>query len=142
MSPQSDIPAPDVGTDAQTVVQGFGNVGSNAARLMWEEGCVIIGTSDVYGGIYNEQSLDLPALVRHVAEAKTVVGFPGATPISNNDLLELPCTFLVPAPRRRRQTPFSRRGESRSSRTSWRTQAASWCRTLNGCRSILEVRHA
>jgi glutamate dehydrogenase (NAD(P)+) len=221
MSPQSDIPAPDVGTDAQTmawimdtfsmhrghsvsavvtgkpvtiggsvgrieatgrgvmiaareaarllevpwkgarvVVQGFGNVGSNAARLMWEEGCVIIGTSDVYGGIYNEQGLDLPALVRHVADAKTVVGFPGATPISNTDLLELPCTFLVPAalegqitaanahriraqaswkaptaPRRRRQTPFSRRGESRSSPTSWRTQAASWCRTSNGCRT-------
>ena len=79
------------------VVQGFGNVGSNAARLMWEDGCVVVGVSDVQGGIYNERGLDLPTLTRHVAATNTVVGFPGATPVTNRELLELPCTFLVPA---------------------------------------------
>ncbi len=82
---------------ARAVVQGFGNVGSNAARLMWEEGCIVIAVSDVAGGIHNPQGLDLPALAKHVAAAGSVVGFPGATAISNRDLLELPCTFLVPA---------------------------------------------
>jgi glutamate dehydrogenase (NAD(P)+) len=82
---------------APVVVQGFGNVGSAAARLMWEEGCLITATSDVRGGIHNERGLELPALEQHVAATGSVVGFPGAEPISNRDLLELPCTFLVPA---------------------------------------------
>ncbi|MGH2406314.1 MAG: Glu/Leu/Phe/Val family dehydrogenase [bacterium] len=82
---------------ATAAFQGFGNVGSNAARLMWEDGCVVVAVSDVQGGIYNERGLDLPALERYVAETKTVVGFPGATPISNRALLELPCAFLIPA---------------------------------------------
>lgn len=79
------------------VIQGFGNVGSATARLMWEEGCVIIATSDVRGGIHNPHGLDLPALERHVATTGSVVEFPGAEPIANRDLLELPCTYLVPA---------------------------------------------
>ncbi|MGQ0572411.1 MAG: Glu/Leu/Phe/Val family dehydrogenase [Armatimonadota bacterium] len=82
---------------AHVVVQGFGNVGSSTARLMWDEGCTIIATSDVQGGIYNPHGLDLPALERHVTSAGSVVGFPGTEPVSNRDLLELPCTYLVPA---------------------------------------------
>jgi glutamate dehydrogenase (NAD(P)+) len=82
---------------APVVVQGFGNVGSATARLMWDEGCTIIATSDVRGGIHDPRGLDLPALERHVVAAGSVVGFPGAEPISNRDLLELPCTYLVPA---------------------------------------------
>ena len=82
---------------APVVVQGFGNVGSATARLMWDEGCTIIATSDVRGGIHDPRGLDLPALKRHVAATGSVVGFPGAEPISNRDLLELPCTYLVPA---------------------------------------------
>jgi glutamate dehydrogenase (NAD(P)+) len=82
---------------ATVVVQGFGNVGESAARLMWDEGCVIIAVSDVYGGIHNPAGLDLPTLQAHVQRTRSVVGFPGAEPITNRDLLELPCMFLVPA---------------------------------------------
>jgi len=82
---------------AAVAVQGFGNVGSVAARLMWDEGCTITAVSDVYGGIHNPRGLDLPALERHLAATGKVVGFPGAEAISNHDLLELPCTYLVPA---------------------------------------------
>ncbi|MDR7418697.1 MAG: Glu/Leu/Phe/Val dehydrogenase [Armatimonadota bacterium] len=82
---------------ARVAVQGFGNVGEAAARLFWDEGCTIIAISDVYGGIYNPRGLDLPALQRHVAQTRSVVGFPDAAPISNAELLELPCDYLVPA---------------------------------------------
>jgi glutamate dehydrogenase (NAD(P)+) len=82
---------------ATVVVQGFGNVGESAARLMWDEGCVVIAVSDVHGGIYNPAGLDLPALQAHVQRTRSVVGFPGTEPVNNADLLELPCTFLVPA---------------------------------------------
>lgn len=82
---------------ASVVVQGFGNVGSASAALMSEEGCKIVGVSDVFGGIYNPDGLDMPALLRHVAETKSVVGFPGTVPVTNQELLELPCIYLVPA---------------------------------------------
>jgi glutamate dehydrogenase (NAD(P)+) len=82
---------------AHAVVQGFGNVGESAARLMWDEGCIVTGLSDVYGGIHNPKGFDLPALQRHVQRTGRVAGFPGAEPISNHDLLELPCDYLVPA---------------------------------------------
>ncbi|MDR7522227.1 MAG: Glu/Leu/Phe/Val dehydrogenase [Armatimonadota bacterium] len=82
---------------ARVAVQGFGNVGSVAARLMWDEGCTVVAASDVYGGIYHPAGLDLPALERHVAATGSVGGFPGAEPVANRDLLELPCTYLVPA---------------------------------------------
>ncbi|MGH7356221.1 MAG: Glu/Leu/Phe/Val family dehydrogenase [Candidatus Rokuibacteriota bacterium] len=79
------------------VVQGFGNVGSVAARLLWNDGCVIAGVSDVKGGIWNPAGIDLRQLEAHLAEAGTVTGFPGAEPISNADLITQPCDVLVPA---------------------------------------------
>lgn len=82
---------------ARAVVQGFGNVGESAARLMWDEGCIVTAVSDVHGGIHNPKGLDLPVLQQHVQRTGRVVGFPGAEPISNRDLLELPCDYLVPA---------------------------------------------
>ena len=82
---------------SSVVVQGFGNVGATAARLMHGEGCVIVGLSDVYGGIYNPRGLDPAAVARHVKERGGVAGFPGATAVSNAELLELPCEFLIPA---------------------------------------------
>jgi glutamate dehydrogenase (NAD(P)+) len=82
---------------ARAVIQGFGNVGESAARLMWDEGCIVTAVSDVHGGIHNPRGLDLPALQQHVRHTGRVVGFPGAEPISNRDLLELPCDYLVPA---------------------------------------------
>ena len=78
-------------------VQGFGNVGSVAARLLWREGCVICGIGDVKGGVWNPAGLDIRQLEAHVAEAGTVVGFPGAEPISNADLITQPCDILIPA---------------------------------------------
>jgi len=79
------------------VVQGFGNVGSVAARLLWNDGCVIGGVSDVTGGIWNPAGIDLRQLEAHLAEAGTVTGFPGAEAISNADLILQPCDVLVPA---------------------------------------------
>jgi glutamate dehydrogenase (NAD(P)+) len=79
------------------VVQGFGNVGSVVARLLWREGALITGVGDARGGIANSRGLDIRELTNHVKEAGTVVGFPGAEPISNAELFELPCDILVPA---------------------------------------------
>jgi glutamate dehydrogenase (NAD(P)+) len=79
------------------IVQGFGNVGSVAARLLWREGCVIAGIGDVRGGIWNPDGLDIRQLEAHVAESGSVAGFPGAEPISSADLLVQPCDVLLPA---------------------------------------------
>lgn len=82
---------------ATFVVQGFGNVGSNACRLIAQAGGKIVATSDMYGGIYNKDGLDIPALAQHMAKHRTVKGFPGAEEVSNEDLLLLECDVLVPA---------------------------------------------
>jgi len=79
------------------VVQGFGNVGSVAADLLAKDGAKIIAVSDVGGGIHDPKGLDIPALVHHVAQHKSVVGFPSATPIDGKKILELPCDVLIPA---------------------------------------------
>jgi len=81
----------------RVVVQGFGNVGSVAARLLWREGCVIAGIGDFRGGVWNPDGLDIRQLEAHVAEAGSVVGFPGTEPIANEDLLTQPCDVLIPA---------------------------------------------
>ena len=78
-------------------VQGFGNVGSNAARLLHQEGCKVIAVSDVRSGLYNPNGLDIQALMAYASQNKFIEGFPGGDPISNRDLLELPCDVLVPA---------------------------------------------
>jgi len=158
MGPEGDIPAPDVGTDAQimawimdtysmhrgysvpavvtgkpltiggslgraeatgrgvmfslrkalrhlevsmegirTAVQGFGKVGSVAARLLAEQGVKIIAVSDVCGGVYNDRGLDIPALLLHAKENRTVTGFADADAITNAELLALECDLLIPA---------------------------------------------
>ncbi len=83
--------------DRRVVIQGFGNVGSVAARLLWREGCLIVGVSDVKGGVYNPNGLDIRQLEAHVREAGSVTGFPDTDSVSNADLLELPCDILIPA---------------------------------------------
>ena len=83
--------------DARCVIQGFGNVASNAARLLHDEGAKIIAVSDVNGGIVNEGGLDIPALLRHVEATRTVTGFTEAEPIPNEELLVQPCDLLIPA---------------------------------------------
>jgi glutamate dehydrogenase (NAD(P)+) len=79
------------------VVQGFGNVGSVTAFSLARYGAKVIAVSDANGGIYNGNGLDLRALEKHVAANKTVKGFPEAEPITNEQLLLLPCDILVPA---------------------------------------------
>jgi glutamate dehydrogenase (NAD(P)+) len=79
------------------VVQGYGNVGSIAALSLARYGAKVIAVSDALGGIYNANGLDLFALEKHVAAQRTVTGFPEATPITNEQLLLLPCDILVPA---------------------------------------------
>ncbi len=92
--------APVVGIDlasAKVVVQGFGNAGSVAARLLYELGAKVVGVSDSAGGIYNPNGLDIPAVSEHKANIHTVVGFSGSDTVTNEELLELPCDILVPA---------------------------------------------
>jgi glutamate dehydrogenase (NAD(P)+) len=81
----------------KVVVQGFGNVGGVAARMLWRDGCVIAGISDYRGGIWNPQGIDVRMLEAHVAEAGSVAGFPGCDPLTNEQLLEQPCDVLIPA---------------------------------------------
>jgi len=81
----------------KVVVQGFGNVGSVAARLLWREGCVVVGVGDVRGAIWNPHGFDVRQLEAHVAESGSVAGFPGSEPLGNAELLERPCDILVPA---------------------------------------------
>ncbi len=158
MNPQSDVPAPDVGTNGQIMawmmdtysmhhgfsmpavvtgkpieiggsqgrieatgrgvmvtareamnhlnlpiegstvaVQGFGNVGSIAARTAHEMGMKVAAVTDVSGGVYNKNGLDIPALVNHLAATRSAAGFPGADSITNDELLALKVDLLIPA---------------------------------------------
>ena len=82
---------------SRTVVQGFGNAGSVAARLMDELGSSVVAVSDSRGGTYNPGGLDLVALAAHKARTGTVVGFSGGENVTNEELLLLPCEVLIPA---------------------------------------------
>ncbi|HEY6056972.1 MAG TPA: Glu/Leu/Phe/Val dehydrogenase [Candidatus Limnocylindrales bacterium] len=84
-------------TKATVVVQGFGNAGSIAARLMVDEGSKVIAVSDSTGGIHNPAGLDVDRVIAWKAEHGTVVGFPGAREVSQAELLEIPCDVLIPA---------------------------------------------
>jgi glutamate dehydrogenase (NAD(P)+) len=89
-----------IGLEAQrctAVVQGFGNVGSVAGFSLAKYGVKVIAVSDVNGGIYNRSGLNLWELEKYVAATKSVANFPGAEPISNEQLLVIPCDILVPA---------------------------------------------
>jgi glutamate dehydrogenase (NAD(P)+) len=157
IGPQTDIPAPDMGTNAQTMgwivdeyakfhgwapgvvtgkpielggslgreaatgrgllfamqclfedagrsvsdftyaIQGMGNVGSSAARLIAGEGGKVVAVSDVTGAVRNAAGLDVPALCEYVALHKKVAGFPGGEAFSAEALLGEPCDVLIPA---------------------------------------------
>jgi glutamate dehydrogenase (NAD(P)+) len=78
-------------------VQGFGNVGSNAALYAHELGYRVVAVSDIDGGIYNPGGLDIPAVIAFAAERGTVLDFPRAENITNEELLAIPCDVLIPA---------------------------------------------
>src|SRR4029077_6184270 len=82
---------------ATVAVQGYGQVGRSAARLLAEAGLKIVAMSDSRGGVYNPNGLDLEALEEHKQVRGGVSGFKKAENITNAELLELPVTVLVPA---------------------------------------------
>ncbi len=86
---------------ANVVIQGFGNVGSVSAEILARMGCRIVAVSDVTGGYYNRQGLDIPAMIEHVRASRnrSLAGYEqrGMERTTNAELLELPCDFLIPA---------------------------------------------
>ncbi len=83
--------------DCSVVVQGFGNVGSISARLLHEMGCRVVGLSDISGGVYNANGIDVHRALRYSKEHGALKGLPETEPVTNAELLELPCDALVPA---------------------------------------------
>jgi glutamate dehydrogenase/leucine dehydrogenase len=85
-------------TESTTVVvQGFGNVGQEAAHQFYHHGYTVVAVSDSRGGIHDERGLDIPAVVAHKGVTGSVVDFPGARNVTDEELLTLPCGILVPA---------------------------------------------
>jgi glutamate dehydrogenase/leucine dehydrogenase len=83
---------------ATVAVQGYGNVGYHAARLLHDElGCTVVAASDSKGGIYNPKGFDPKEVFTYKGKKGSVVGFPGTKPISNEDLLELDVDILAPS---------------------------------------------
>lgn len=81
----------------RVIVQGFGNVGSNAAKLMSEAGYKVIGIAEYDGGLYNSRGIDIDSLLEHKDRNKTIVGFQGAEPADPKQLLITDCDILIPA---------------------------------------------
>jgi glutamate dehydrogenase (NAD(P)+) len=83
--------------NATVVIQGFGNVGYNAAVAASELGCKIVAVSDSSGGIYNEDGLNPADVLVHKEKTSSVQNFKNSKNITNEDLLELQCDILIPA---------------------------------------------
>ncbi len=83
--------------DKTFAVQGFGNVGSWTSRFLHARGGKIVAVSDARGGVQNPEGLDVPKLGEHVAQTKSVTGFPGSDAITNEQLLVMDVDVLVPA---------------------------------------------
>jgi len=83
--------------NSKVSVQGFGNAGSIAAKLITEEGATVVAVSDSTGGIHAPGGLDIPKVIAWKQEHGTVQGFPGAQDISNAEVLEVDCDILIPA---------------------------------------------
>lgn len=83
--------------DATVAVQGFGNVGYNAAAAAKELGCKVVAVSDSTGGIYSAEGLNIPDVLMHKEKTSSVQNYKGAKNITNEELLEMPCDVLIPA---------------------------------------------
>ncbi|MCF6157647.1 MAG: Glu/Leu/Phe/Val dehydrogenase [wastewater metagenome] len=81
----------------RVAIQGVGNVGSVAAKLLNDQGCNIVAVSDVSGGVYNSKGLLIPYLLHHLRESKHVAGMRDTDPITNEELFELDCDVIIPA---------------------------------------------
>ncbi|REJ82635.1 MAG: glutamate dehydrogenase [Planctomycetota bacterium] len=82
---------------ARIAIQGFGNVGSFAAKFLCEMGAKVTATSDAHGGLVNEEGIDIAELIRYHDEHKTVKDFPGADAVSNTEILTADVDVLIPA---------------------------------------------
>jgi glutamate dehydrogenase (NAD(P)+) len=92
--------APQIGltpADCTFVVQGFGNVGSWAARILQQLGATMVGVSDASGAIRNDAGMDADDLAVHLREGGKLTEFPGAEVIGPDDLLAIECDVLIPA---------------------------------------------
>lgn len=84
--------------DCRVVIQGFGNVGGITARLLHDElKCKVVAVSDISGGVYNPDGIDIHRALRHSKEHGSLRGLADAEPATNAELLELPCDVLIPA---------------------------------------------
>lgn len=94
-------------TESTCIVQGFGNVGSISAKLISQLGVKIVGISDISGGYYNPEGIDVLSAIEFVANSgnRSLEGFTGGNKVSNAELLELPCDILVPAAMEDQITP-------------------------------------
>jgi glutamate dehydrogenase (NAD(P)+) len=81
----------------RVVVQGSGNVGGIGAELMHEAGYKVVAISDIHGGIYNPDGIDIPAALRHLRATRSFEDYPNVERVSNAELLEIECDVLVPA---------------------------------------------
>ncbi len=86
---------------SKMAVQGMGNVGGTAAKLLYDEGCKIVAVSDVSGGVYREDGLDIPDITAFLAQNRSTLlknyNAPGVSHITNEELLECDCSVLIPA---------------------------------------------
>lgn len=82
---------------ATIAVQGFGNVGSTTALLLSEQGCTIIGISDITGAYHNPAGIDVAKAIEWASKHRTLEGFTGGEKITQEELLELQCDVLIPA---------------------------------------------
>lgn len=83
--------------ETKVAVQGFGNVGSVSAILLHEKGAKVVAISDISGGYYDKNGIDIPAAVEYVKLNKTLKDGDFGTPITNEELLEIDCDILIPA---------------------------------------------
>jgi glutamate dehydrogenase (NAD(P)+) len=81
----------------RVIIQGFGNVGSNAAKLMQDSGYKIIGIAEYDGGLFNRTGINIDSLLQYRDRNKTIVGFPGADAADPRELLLADCEILIPA---------------------------------------------
>ncbi len=81
----------------KVVIQGYGNVASTAARLLFEQGCRVVAVSNSKQGIYNENGIPIHELMKHAKRNRTITGFPDVESITNQELLTLECDVLIPA---------------------------------------------
>jgi glutamate dehydrogenase (NAD(P)+) len=81
----------------RVIIQGFGNVGSNAAKLLHEKGYRVIGIAEWDGALYNEKGLDIASLLSHRQRAGTITGFAEAEAVDKDELITRPCEILIPA---------------------------------------------